>query len=280
MDIMIKRLKLLILIIGVLSVLKAGAETYCVSVGQFEKLKVNGNINVVYKNLPDSTGYASYEAPEGSKDIFVFTTKGDGNLKVEPSDDKWGNKNLPVLYLYSDFLSSVESYSDQTVELSRITPCASLNISLIGNGIINVDNVKCNNLTAAITTGNGTIYLSGKCLNATLRMVGAGLISADQLQAENVKCRILGTGSIGCWPIDNLNITGLGTTKIYYKGNPNIKKTGGGKIFELPDEFDEDNYSKSGVAVPSLNLPAEDVQGNSQKENEEDNYQTVVTEDD
>lgn len=259
----------------------ATAETYTVETGQFENLKVNGNIKVVYKNLPDSTGFARYTAPAGSDDIFNFITKGEGSLKVEPADDKWGNNELPVLYLYSDFLTSLESYSDQTVEVAKISPCASLNVTQVGNGTINIDNLKCNNLTAAITTGNGSIYLSGACINANFRMVGAGLISADQLRADNIKCRILGTGSIGCWPVDNLNVTGLGSTKIYYKGRPNIKKTGGGKLYELPEEMDEEVYSKLGTPVETFNASDDDDDDEEEEADEEDeDYQTVVTEDD
>ena len=253
------------------------AENVTIEVGQFQKLKVNGNITVVYKNLLDSIGYARYEDADGNRDIFKFSTKNDGTLKVEPSDDKWGQTNLPVVYVYSDFLTAIESFSDQSVEAIDIAPCTSLNVNQVGNGSISVENIKCNNVTAAITTGNGSIYLSGTCINANYRMVGTGLISADQLSAENIKCRILGTGSIGCWPIDNLNVTGLGSTKIYYKGAPNIKKTGGGKLFELPDEINEDAYSKLGTPVKSLDLPVPDSE---EEEEEVEDYETVVTEDD
>lgn len=248
------------------------AETFTVDVGQFERLKINGNISVIYKNIPDSTGLARYSSEIYDQDIFQFSTKGDGSLKVEPSDDKWGDRELPLLYVYSDFLSQLESYSDRSVEIATLAPCASFNVTQVGNGSININNLKCNNLTAAISTGKGSIYLYGSCINANYRMVGAGLISADQMKADNVKCRILGTGSIGCWPLENLNVTGLGTTKIYYKGHPNIKKTGGGKIFELPDEMDEDAYARLGTPVTSLvPAPLED------DEDEDEDYETVVT---
>lgn len=249
-----KYLKPILIIIWVtLGLSQSLAEKYSIEVGQFQKLKVNGNLNVVYKNIPDSTGYAFYEAPVGSSGLFDVETKKDGLLKVAPSDSEWGKDNLPVLYVYSDFLTSVESYSENSVEVSDLAACASFNVNLVGNGTITVDGLKCNNVTASISTGNGTIYLSGTCESASYRMIGTGLISADQLQALNVNCKILGTGSIGCWPIDNLKVVGLGSTKIYYKGTPNIKKTGGGKLFELPDET-----VRIGTEVRSLNAPDED----------------------
>lgn len=277
MHIIMKGLKLIIsMILGVATFSFCFAERVIVEIGQFEKLKVNGNLTVVYKNLPDSTGLARYDSPTGNGDIFKFSTKGEGSLKVEPSEDNWGQSDLPVLYLYSDFLTSVESFSDKSVDVYNLVPCATLSINQVGNGSISVENIKCNNVTAAITTGNGSIYLTGQCLNANFRMVGTGLISADQLRAENIKCRILGTGSIGCWPIDNLKVTGLGSTKIYYKGKPNIKKTGGGKLFELPDEMNEDAYARLGTEVKSFSMPA--LPDN--EEDFEEDYETVVTEDD
>lgn len=272
-----------ILLLFIFATLTIKAETYTVEIGQFEKLKVNGNIAVIYKNLPDSTGLARYEAPAGNEGLFLLSTKNDGQLKVEPSDDKWGSQDLPVICVYSDFLTSLESYTDRTVDVVNPAPCPSFNVNQVGNGTITIDNLKCNNLTASITTGNGSIFLSGTCGNANYRMVGAGLISADRMRADNIKCRILGTGSIGCWPIDNLNVTGLGTTKIYYKGSPNIKKKGGGKLFELPDEMDEDAYSRLGSPVTSFNNPdtAEPDSEEYQDEEEEDeDYQTIVTNDD
>ena len=271
---------LIVAILGVVTFSVSLAERITVEIGQFEKLKVNGNLTVVYKNLPDSTGFARYDAPSKDEELFKFTTKGEGSLKVEPSDEKWGQPDLPVLYLYSDFLTSVESYSDKSVEVYGLAPCATFSANQVGNGSISVENLKCNNVSAAITTGNGSVYLTGQCLNANFRMVGTGLISADQLRADNIKCRILGTGSIGCWPIDNLRVTGLGSTKIYYKGSPNIKKTGGGKLFELPDEMDEDAYARLGTPVQSLNPVMHNPEDEEDYEEEEENYETVVTEDD
>lgn len=263
---------------GCIGAQEVKADTYTVDVGQFEKLKINGNLSVIYKNLPDSTGLARYSTTEYDRDVFQFSTKGDGMLKVEPTDDKWGLRDLPVLYLYSDFLSSVESYSEREVTISSLAPCASFNVNQIGNGSITIDNLKCNNVTAAISTGNGSIYISGSCINANFRMVGAGLISADRLKADNVKCRILGTGSIGCWASENLNVTGLGSTKIYYKGNPTVKKTGGGKLFDLPEEMDEDAYSRLGTPVTTFITP--ETEYSEEDDEEDDEAPTVVTDDD
>ena len=232
------------------------AETYTVELGQFERLKIDANVSVVYSNHPDSTGMARFTAPEGREKLFLLTVKGNGTLRVQLGEDLRGNAVPPVLYVYSDFLTSVESSSDLSVFIDNPTPCATFNANQTGNGSIIVENVKCNNLTAALTTGNGTVNISGTCLNANFRMVGTGIIYADRLKADNVNCRILGTGSIGCWALDNLNVKGLGTTKIYYKGHPNIKKSGGGKLFDLQENSSQDKkYEEIGVPVTNFDNP-------------------------
>lgn len=210
------------------------AKEYVLKIGQFEKFKVNSNVSVVYKNLPDSTGYAVFEAPDGKEELYNLTIK-NGNLNIRLTDTQWGNEDQPVLYVYSDYLSGVESYSNRIVTVESVAPGYSFNATQIGNGTIIVEGLECTNVSAAIKTGNGTVSLSGKCESANFQMLGAGLISADRLEANNVKCSILGTGSIGCWALNELNVKGLGTTKIYYKGHPQIKKSGGGKLMELPE---------------------------------------------
>ena len=254
-------------------------DTYSTEVGQFEKLKVNSNVKVIYRNLPDSIGMARYTGDEDISKVFIFTNKGKGTLRIQLAQTQWNRKEAPLLYVYSDFLSDVESSSDQSVIIEDMPQCASFNVNLIGNGEIIVENVKCMNLSAKISTGNGTVSISGKCTNASFQMIGAGQILADRLQSENVKCKILGTGSIGCWPIDNLNVAGIGTTKIYYKGHPNIKKTGGGRLFELPDSGN--NFPKTGAEVKSFNnLNNNDEEAFEEDEEDYYNGKTVVTEDD
>lgn len=258
-------------------------KTFTMEIGQFEKLKINSDISVIYRNLPDSTGLARYTAPADMKDLFLLTNKGKGTLRVQVNQTQWSTQELPVLYVYSDFLSSVESSSDRLVLIDNPAPCASFSVRQIGNGEIVVNNLKCTNLTAGILTGNGTISLSGRCANANLKMVGAGQIMADRMPADNVKCSILGTGSIGCWPVDNLSVKGLGSTKIYYKGHPNVKKTGGGKLFELPDDSSQD-YEQAGTEVTTFNEPEpeEDHEPAYEEEVDEepdDDAPTVVTKD-
>ena len=219
-----------------LGIFRAGAqvEDYKVEVGQFDKIKVCDNVNVVYRCLPDSSGFIQYRGDRQFADAFIITPK-DGNLKIQVSTEDVGHPDLPVLYVYSDFLTSVENASNFTLRIEDPAPCAEFKATQIGNGTLAVENLKANKVTASLATGNGTVNISGSCRDAVLKMVGTGMIAADRLEADNVQCKILGSGSIGCDPGIELSVRGLGSTKIYYKGDPKIKKSGGGKLYPLPE---------------------------------------------
>ncbi|MDE6577514.1 MAG: DUF2807 domain-containing protein [Muribaculaceae bacterium] len=214
-------------------------QDYKLEVGQFDRLRVTDNVNVVYRCLPDSSGYVQYRGSKDFADAFIITPK-DGQLRIQVSTEDVGKPDLPVLYVYSDFLTSVENSSNFTLVVENPVPCAEFKATQIGNGMLNVENLKSNKVEAALNTGNGSVNVSGSCREATFKMIGTGTISADRLEAEKVQCKILGSGTIGCWAVDVLNVKGLGSTKIYYKGEPVIKKVGGGKLFPLPSAEEHD----------------------------------------
>jgi len=57
--------------------------------------------------------------------------------------------------------------------------------------------------------------------------------------AEEVECRLTGTGSAYCSPLSKLKIRGIGTGKVYYRGNPEkIEKSGLTTVKAVKDEGD------------------------------------------
>lgn len=243
-------MKLIFKIIASISLIIAPAfmssaqQDYKVNVGQFDKIQLSDNVNVVYSCVPDSSGYASYTSERNMADAYIFTNK-KGTLKITISEEYKNKTDLPAIRLYSDFLVSVENSSKSLLHIDLGVATPTFSAKIIGNGKIVVNNVKANEMSATIATGNGTIVVSGKCIKASFKMVGAGVIQADELEAEDVKCTNLGSGSIGCWAVKTLDVRGIGTTKVYYKGKPEIKKVGGGKIFPLTDsETSNDDESE------------------------------------
>lgn len=235
-----KYLSLLLLIVLAFAMRAQDVHDYKIEVGQFDKIKVMDNVNVVYRCLSDSTGLVQYRGEKEFADAFIITPRSDGTLRIQVSTEDVGNPDLPTLYVYSDFLTYVENSSDFTVVIENPAPCAEFKAVQIGNGVVDVENVKTNKLLATLNTGNGTVNVSGKTQTANFKMIGTGVISADRLMAKDVQCIIVGSGSIGCCPEVSLSVKGIGSTKIYYKGNPRIKKLGGGKLYRLPEDRPND----------------------------------------
>ena len=249
---------------------------YAVKVGQFDRLNVLDNVNVVYRICPDSTGYVSYRAVDDFADAFIFTLKGN-TLKVQVTTEDVGKPGLPTVYVYSDFLTYVSNSSEFSVTVDECAPCPEFSVNQIGNGSITVEGIKANKVTAKISTGKGVVNLSGEAQEAVYKMIGAGTIQADRLKAGKVKCQIIGAGTIGCWPVESLFTSGIGSTKVYYKGNPTVKKKGGGKLFSIPEErpagIDADDYSDIPEAAervfPVSEEPADEVEENNPADDEE-----------
>ncbi|MDE6491241.1 MAG: DUF2807 domain-containing protein, partial [Muribaculaceae bacterium] len=104
-------------------------------------------------------------------------------------------------------------------------PCPSFTARAVGNGRLVIRDINANDVSCSVFTGSGVIVAYGNCTNSSLSLTGTGAIQADGLKASDVKCRNTGTGSIGCWATDFLNVSGAGSGTIYYRGTPKIKKS-------------------------------------------------------
>lgn len=210
----------------------ATTKTYRLDVGRFDKVKINDNVNVVYKTVNDSIGMAVFTGTEDFADAFIFSNN-KGKLTIQVNSDDVNNPALPTLYIYSDYITSVESSSDLKVTVHHSIPVPAFSAKMIGNGTIVATGVNATKVEAGVATGKGVVNISGKAQKATFKMVGTGKVEALGLESTQVNCVILGTGDIYCWPTKELQSKGIGSTKIYYKGNPEIKKKGGAHILPI-----------------------------------------------
>ena len=251
-DVMMKFFSIIALAAAVAAA--AQADVYEYEPGAFDKLVVRADIDVVYRNVPDSTGYIRYESDRDfSKKLDVSCSKGKLVIVDKMTDEDYGK--LPTLYLYSDYLVSVSyegtGYAD--IELQSATP--SFSAKLTGNGRVVCTGINTTDFSANIVTGNGTIVARGKCRKAKFTLTGTGVIQADGLVADAVSCSVLGTGSIGCRPLDTLDVRGVGSTKIYYYGDPKIKKMGGAKLERMASDDDPQPIGERRQASAAKQLP-------------------------
>lgn len=223
----------IIMIMAVLmGCLQMNAKEFTLPLGQFSKISVDDAVNVVYVGGDGSPSRITYEGDQKYARAFIITHKGN-KLRIQVETMYVGDPELPTLYVYSDFLESASLSAESTLTLKSVAPGSKLDLSVMGNGSLIADNIRVTKASAAIKSGNGTISVSGNCQTARFSMLGNGTIQADRLEAASVSCKIFGNGSIGCWAVNDMSVSGIGNTKIYYKGTPEIKKKGGGKLFPL-----------------------------------------------
>lgn len=217
-----------------MAVFALSAKEYTLPLGQFSKLSVDDNVNVVYVGADGSPSRITYEGDQKFAKAFIITPKGD-KLRIQVETEFVNDPELPTLYVYSDFLRQATNSSDMTLTIKKMAPCPEFGVTLIGNGSIVVEDVQATKVSAGIKSGNGSIVLSGHCQSANFLMLGSGTIQADRLEAVEAECKIMGSGTIGCWAVNKLKTRGIGSTKIYYKGTPEVSKKGGGTLIPLEE---------------------------------------------
>ncbi|MDE6512275.1 MAG: DUF2807 domain-containing protein [Muribaculaceae bacterium] len=227
--------KILLIMAVLMSALQINAREFTLPVGQFSKLSVDDNVNVIYMGADGTPSRVTYDGDQKYARAFIITHKGN-KLRIQVETLFVDDPELPTLYVYSDFLENASLSAESTLTLKSVAPGSSLDLSVMGNGNIVADNVRATKVGASIKSGNGTISVGGHCEAASFNMLGNGTIQADRLEAVTVNCKMLGQGSIGCWPTEELKVRGIGNTKIYYKGTPKIDKKGGGKLFPLESD--------------------------------------------
>ena len=231
-----KKTSLLLLTAFMAASTAANAETYKIPVGEFSEMVLNDKLNVVYSTNPDSVGLVAFDTkPEYVSHIMTECNK--GKLKIQISPEAQDIKDLPTIYVYSTFLSKVENWRDGIVTIKEIKPASKITLSTQGNGTITANGLDATSVSLKVQSGKGFIKVSGKCRSLELINIGTGLIDAYEVAAQEVECRLTGTGSAYCSPLKKLKIRGIGTGKVYYRGEPEkIEKSGLTTVKAIKDE--------------------------------------------
>lgn len=196
-------------------------QRYELKVNDFEELNVVDGLNVEYRCSSDSAGLVTFVSTSDMASMLMFTPK-KNKLKIQintPASDE-PIIGLPTVVVYSSLLKKVENSGDSLVRV--ISPFApdKFKAKVIGNGLISVHGITSPDVSLSVITGKGQIVASGKCDLLSCSLTGTGTIQADRLEAVEASCKIVGTGTIGCYATGRVAIFGMGTGKVYYTGNP------------------------------------------------------------
>ena len=199
-------------------------DTICIdSIGSFHQIELYGNVDVVCHVSDDTTGIIRFSNPK-YRNLFYITHK-EGTLTISVMQEFEGSPDLPKIEVFTDSLSSVENSYDRMLKITGTVTSGSFKAKQQGNGTIMIDSLQSDKVSLSSTAGKGTVeILSGKCCSLSCKITGAGSILAREFEADKVSCRFFGGGKIICSPINTLSVFGIGSTKVYYIGNPKIKK--------------------------------------------------------
>ena len=220
----------LLLAVTVMLTVGAQVQRHELKVGDFTRLVLVDDINVNYRCNADSAGIAVVTCGEGIVEHLMFNLSNKGRLSIQLDNVIERMENLPVITIYSSSLDEAENDGDSTLRVMGLPPMKSFKVRLTDNGKVIARGLRASQLELHILSGKGKIIAQGSCDDLSLRLVGTGEIQADEVDAVNVSCRIIGTGSMGCNVLGGeLKVSGSGTGKVYYKGNPSkvtVRKLG------------------------------------------------------
>lgn len=192
-----------------------------IKVADFTRVNLLDDINVDYRCNADSAGLIVIDCASEVAKSLIFSVNDKGRLSIQVDDTYERQGNLPKLTIYSSTLDEAENSGDSTLRISGLPAMKSFKVRNTDNGKVIVRDIRASQLELQILSGKGKIIANGACDDLSLRLIGTGEIQADKVEATNVSCRIMGTGSMGCKVNGGqLKVNGSGTGKVYYKGQP------------------------------------------------------------
>lgn len=202
--------------------------------GFFNRIRLHTDINIRCKASNDSIGWISYDGLGCGNDAVVAVVNNDVMTIYHKEVAK---EELPdTVYVFFPQLVSVANAYNATLAIDSLCTENKFKAELQGNGQITIGNLHAKEAELTVLTGNGIITVKqGNCNKIKARIVGTGQINMSGLISDETMLRCFGTGSIDCPQAQNIKIRGLGTTKIYYTGNPKIKRKGNARIIKVDD---------------------------------------------
>jgi len=207
------------------------------TISEFKSINMTGNFELYI--IQDNKYELTIEAQTSVMSSIVTTISGK-TLYIKPENYMKIKSAFPVkIYvrlpeLHKIFLSGsgiikaiglqcknleIEMYGTGNIDIDELIT-EFLNTSAYGAGKIELD-VEANSINATIT-GTGNIELKGKCPQTQLYINGTGSINTKELNSDECKAQIIGTGNIYTSCIKYLSASIYGTGNVYYSSDPEV----------------------------------------------------------
>ncbi len=203
-----------------LGIQAAAPQDFKLELINFSELKVSDAVRVEYHIWEDTVGMAKFScSPAMASNLIFNCNKNAVNVQLDIVDAI--DEQVPTVHIYSSGLTKVENSSDSVVTINDKVAQEAFKARVIGNGKIVIKNIEVKKADLSISTGCGRIVVSeGVAEELKISNVGTGAVEAGTLQAKKVKAKVLGTGNIDCYASESLTVSGAGSGKVYYLGNP------------------------------------------------------------
>jgi len=216
---------------------------------EFDRIEINGDFDVQIDT--GDTYSASLETEENLLDLIVTHVSGN-KLIIETRDGvcirpthraeitvsarnvseiTLNGSGLVYCYGLNTENLSLNLAGSGQIEFSNVVSAVT-NIELEGSGNINCD-VVAENLTTQLE-GSGEIKLYGDCIDADHKIIGSGSIKAGQVNSDVCVIYISGSGTVDAHVNNAMDVTIIGSGRVYYTGNPTIQQyiSGSGEVIE------------------------------------------------
>lgn len=217
-----KKLSSVIFLLAMLTSFSAVAqvEDFDINVGDFTRLVVDNNIDVVYKASDKLAGHVQFKATKHVANNLIFTNSGKKKLTIQVAEDMMGNNQTPLLTVYSKTLEFVENNADSTVTVKVPKGLKEFKAVSSRNGDTKLEDVDVEKLIVRIKTGWGDIYASGKCDLLEAHGLGTGDLNVQELKARTATVNYTGRGVVRCDVSEELKVKGTGGALVLYKKQP------------------------------------------------------------
>jgi Putative auto-transporter adhesin, head GIN domain len=212
--------------------------TKIIQVDAYDEINIVGSMDV--ELVAGKEGQITVNAPNN---ILPSIKAESQNNTLQIYSDQWknfgmnfqfGSNNSVAVTVPFETLNRIKLTGSGKVKSKDSIVTKKLTTNLAGSGDIFL-NVMTDNLESD-STGSGSIYFQGKTNDFRVQVFGSGIIEASELESQNAKVSLSGSGDIRLWAIQSLEANTFGSGSVLYKGNPivnNIKVSGSGEIKKI-----------------------------------------------
>lgn len=217
----------------VLVPLPAAAAERVVSVGSFERVRVDGPFEVRIV-----AGASPAAKVTGDRDLIerVAVAVNGATLTVRLGTGGWGERFAnpkaapPVITLFTPRLTNLAVSAGARTSVNRMTG-QQVAVSVQGSGSLVVDRIEADQFTAALL-GAGALTVSGRTNRARLSSDGTGTIDATNMAVKDLVVQLNGLGETRAMARQTAQVTtsGLGKVTVSGPAKCTVRAASGGPV--------------------------------------------------